>query len=320
MAEYMPPEAIAAQKKLVDFTSELGRQVEPEDVRERRKTDNSIPDPNQYAWWHGRFETAAKLAYGEYLRSLPDDEEGEEDNKEEITETQSEEQISESEVPEAPQEEFSEQYPDSADPFDDDPPPIPPTTESNAVELNDNGFDDNESAPPQEIEREGEEIIKLYNSEGLSEPARIIPKVVLVNYLFDCSVCIIDAFDNSRSFRAKSTGFYATSERKVITERFEYIVDYGDTEIPDPVMEAPNRFAVEETKTVIDLKIVSHGGDALLSAPFPEPRNDTIYLVSRSFIEAAREAGRSTKDLIYATKYKGDTRSEIIVEQFQRRL
>ncbi|MBR5419296.1 hypothetical protein IK110_03555 [Candidatus Saccharibacteria bacterium] len=305
MAEYLPPEAIKAQQKLVELTRELGREVTPADVRERRKIDDSIPDPNQYAWWHGIFEEAAKKAYREYLRELPDDEDEEdeeEDNKEEATEVESEKEP----------EEDSEQYPDTSDPFDGDPAPI---LESRLPvhEINLSNDEDEQPEPQEEIEHEGDEIVKLYNSEHMSKPARP-PKVSLINYLFDCRVRVIDSrFNDGRFFYAEDTGFYATtSEREVTTSKIDYLTDSLDEEIP-------NQFVVERTNCAFKLVITSHERGVPLVIPFPGPCDDTVYIVSRSFAEAAREAGRTTNDLIFAKDYEkvnDGNHPEIIVTLF----
>ncbi len=48
---------------LVKKTKELDRQVTASDMLKDKEKDESIPDPNDYGWYYGKFDDAAKQAY-----------------------------------------------------------------------------------------------------------------------------------------------------------------------------------------------------------------------------------------------------------------
>jgi len=49
--------------KLVEKTKKLGRQVTASELLEDKKKDDRVPDPNDYAFYYGSFDEAARLAY-----------------------------------------------------------------------------------------------------------------------------------------------------------------------------------------------------------------------------------------------------------------
>ena len=48
---------------LVEKTKKLDRQVTASDMLKDKEKDESIPDPNDYGWYYGKFDDAAKQAY-----------------------------------------------------------------------------------------------------------------------------------------------------------------------------------------------------------------------------------------------------------------
>lgn len=328
--EYVQEAEYNAFMKLLDLTRELGHQISTKEAIAKHEEDDSFPTPNAIArcMAFSDFSDAASKAYTIYKRELPDDDEEEE---EPITEDEPEaiidpptEVIAESapeptpeeepqDEPEStPEEEPQEEYTladTECDPFDEGPDSILeaglPVHELNAP---DNG----EGPSEPEEDEDDDSTVKVYVNDKRSQIV-LPPTVSLVNYLFNCLVRVPDLGFKNEYFYAEDTGFYAEAsepDNKITETKY-----FASSSIEDSC----NLFVVKRPNPPI-LEIVSQGYDEQIRIPFPGPRKDICYIVSRPFAEAARAAGRTTDDLIYIGEYERitDTKyNEILVKEFR---
>ena len=292
--EYVQEAEYNAFMKLLELTRELGHQISTKEAIAKHEEDNSFPTPNAIArcMAFSDFSDAASKAYTIYKRELPDDDEEEE---EPTTESK-------------PQEEY-DLADTECDPFDEGPDSILeaglPVHELNAP---DNG----EGLSEPEEDENDDSTVKVYVNDKRSQIV-LPPTVSLVNYLFNCLVRVPDLGFKNEYFYAEDTGFYAEAsepDNKITETKY-----FASSSIEDSC----NLFVVKRPNPPI-LEIVSQGYDEQIRIPFPGPRKDICYIVSKPFAEAARAAGRTTDDLIYIGEYEritGTKYNEILVKEFR---
>ena len=294
--EYVQEAEYNAFMKLLDLTRELGHQISTKEAIAKHEEDDSFPTPNAIArcMAFSDFSDAASKAYTIYKRELPDDDEEEE---EPITEDE-------------PQEEYT-LADTECDPFDEGPDSILeaglPVHELNTP---DNG--EVPSGPEEDEDEDDDSTVKVYVNDKRSQIV-LPPTVSLVNYLFNCLVRVPDLGFKNEYFYAEDTGFYAEAsepDNKITETKY-----FASSSIEGSC----NLFVVKRPNPPI-LEIVSQGYDEQIRIPFPGPRKDICYIVSRPFAEAARAAGRTTDDLIYIEEYEritGTKYNEILVKEFR---
>ncbi len=296
-SDYIPDEGYRAYMRLLELTRELGHPVTAEEAKKAREKDSSFPAIADFLSWtqFNDFYDAARKAFRQYERELPEVEEPE--VEEEVTPPES--ASTESETP-----------PEETPPEEEPPEETIPSEEE---------FPEDEVPP---VEVPVEELPPYYSEcdpfdEG-ADPAPLYPvnppKVNLINLLSDCLIRIVDPRYPGDFFYAENSDFYAeASEPDEQTTDVAYLID-------SPVEgDPPNVFKVARPVSPIKLEIV-RSEDESIRIPFPGPRRDILYLVSKSFAEAARAAGRSTDDLVFVMdgdfeRVKGSKYNEIIVEK-----
>lgn len=324
--EYVSEKEYEAFGLLLDFTREEKCQISVEMATKKRNEDSSFPAINSFACCaaFSDFSDAARKAYAMYQRELPDDEEEEsvtevkpeaiiEPPAEAATETEPSPEEEPQDDPESsPEKTPREDYDPSdteCDPFDEGPDSILeaglPVHELNAP---DNG----EGSSEPEEDEDDDSTVKVYVNDKRSQIV-LPPTVSLVNYLFNCLVRVPDLGFKNEYFYAEDTGFYAEAsepDNKITETKY-----FAGSSIEDSC----NLFVVKRPNPPI-LEIVSQEYDEQIRIPFPGPRKDICYIVSKPFAEAARAAGRTTDDLIYIEDYEritGTKYNEILVKEFR---
>lgn len=292
--EYVQEAEYNAFMKLLELTRELGHQISTKEAIAKHEEDDNFPTPNAIArcMAFSDFSDAASKAYTIYKRELPDDDEEEE------------EPITESE----PQEEYT-LADTECDPFDEGPDSILEA----GLPVHELNTPDNGEGPSEPEEDENDDsTVKIYVNDKRSQIV-LPPTVSLVNYLFNCLVRVPDLGSKNEYFYAEDTGFYAEAsepDNKITETKY-----FASSSIEGSC----NLFVVKRPNPPI-LEIVSQGYDEQIRIPFPGPRKDICYIVSRPFAEAARAAGRTTDDLIYIEEYEritGTKYNEILVKEFR---
>lgn len=295
--EYVSEKEYEAFGLLLDFTREKKCQISVEMATKKRNEDSSFPTINSFACCaaFSDFSDAARKAYAMYQRELPDDEEEPQGEPEPTPEKE-------------PQEEYT-LADTECDPFDEGPDSILeaglPVHELNAP---DNG----EGSSEPEEDEDDDSTVKVYVNDKRSQIV-LPPTVSLVNYLFNCLVRVPDLGFKNEYFYAEDTGFYAEAsepDNKITETKY-----FAGSSIEDSC----NLFVVKRPNPPI-LEIVSQEYDEQIRIPFPGPRKDICYIVSKPFAEAARAAGRTTDDLIYIEDYEritGTKYNEILVKEFR---
>ena len=285
--EYVSEKEYEAFGLLLDFTREKKCQISVEMATKKRCAAFSD------------FSGAARKAYVMYQRELPDDEEEEsatEVKTEAIIEPPAEVAIETELSPE--EEPQDEPEPPSGDEPQDDPESSPEKTPREDYDPSDTECDPFDEGPDSPLDT------------GIFVPS---PMVSLTNYLFNCLVRIPDPGSKSGYFYAENSGFYAeASEPDDKTTETKYIARSS-------IEDTYNLFTVKRPNPPI-LEIVSQEYDEQIRIPFPGPRKDICYIVSKPFAEAARAAGRTTDDLIYIEDYEritGTKYNEILVKEFR---
>ncbi len=287
--EYVSEKEYEAFGLLLDFTREEKCQISVEMATKKRNEDSSFPDINSFACCaaFSDFSDAARKAYAMYQRELPDDEE-----EESTTEVKTEAII------EPPVEAVTETEPSPEEEPQDEPESSPEETPREDYDPSDTECDPFDEGPDSPLDT------------GIFVPS---PMVSLTNYLFNCLVRIPDPGSKSGYFYAENSGFYAeASEPDDKTTETKYIARSS-------IEDTYNLFTVKRPNPPI-LEIVSQEYDEQIRIPFPGPRKDICYIVSKPFAEAARAAGRTTDDLIYIEDYEritGTKYNEILVKEFR---
>lgn len=348
--EYVSEKEYEAFGLLLDFTREKKCQISVEMATKKHNEDSSFPTINSFACCaaFSDFSDAARKAYAMYQRELPDDEEEEsatevkteaiiEPPAEATTETEPSPEEEPQDEPEPPSEEEPQDEPEppSEEEPQDDPESSPEKTPREDYDPSDTECDPFDEGPDSILEA-GLPVHELNapdNGEGSSEPeededddstvkvyvndkrSQIVlpPTVSLVNYLFNCLVRVPDLGFKNEYFYAEDTGFYAEAsepDNKITETKY-----FAGSSIEDSC----NLFVVKRPNPPI-LEIVSQEYDEQIRIPFPGPRKDICYIVSKPFAEAARAAGRTTDDLIYIEDYEritGTKYNEILVKEFR---
>lgn len=311
-SDYIPDEGYRAYMRLLELTRGLGHPVTAEEAKKAREKDSSFPAIGDFLSWtqFNDFYDAARKAFRQYERELPEVEEPE--VEEEVTPPESASTESETPPEETPPEDVpsvedtptedalpedtspEDALPEDTSPEDDTPPVEIPTEEIPSYEAECDPFD------------EGADPAPLYPVNP--------PKVNLINLLSDCLIRIVDPRYPGDFFYAENSDFYAeASEPDEQMTDVAYLID-------SPVEgDPPNVFKVARPVSPIKLEIV-RSEDESIRIPFPGSRRDILYLVSKSFAEAARAAGRSTDDLVFVMdgdfeRVEGSKYNEIIVEK-----
>ena len=311
--EYVSEKEYEAFGLLLDFTREEKCQISVEMATKKRNEDSSFPDINSFARCaaFSDFSDAARKAYVMYQRELPDDEEEEsatevkteaiiEPPAEAAIETEPSPEEEPQDEPEPPSEEEPQDEPEppSEEEPQDDPESSPEKTPREDYDPSDTECDPFDEGPDSPLDT------------GIFVPS---PMVSLTNYLFNCLVRIPDPGSKSGYFYAENSGFYAeASEPDDKTTETKYIARSS-------IEDTYNLFTVKRPNPPI-LEIVSQEYDEQIRVPFPGPRKDICYIVSKPFAEAARAAGRTTDDLIYIEDYEritGTKYNEILVKEFR---
>ena len=332
--EYVSEEDYKAFRQLLDLTREKKCRISVEMATAKHNEDSDFPAPNSFARCaaFSDFSDAAHRAYVIYQRELPDEEEEEEPTTEAepeviieppaeaVTETGPDPEDGPQDEPEPPSEEEPQDEPEPPSEEESQDEPEPPSEEEPQDNPEEEPQGDTEpspeEAPPEEYDPSDTECDPF--DEGPDSTldtglATSSPTVSLINYLFNCLVRIPDASSKNGYFYAENNGFYAE-----VTES-----DGGTTEMKyiarSSVEDTYNLFTVKRPNPPI-LEIVSQDYDEQIRIPFPGPRKDIYYIVSKPFAEAARATGRTTDDLIYIEDYEritGTKYNEILVKEFR---
>ena len=298
-SDYIPDEGYRAYMRLLELTRELGHPVTAEEAKKAREKDSSFPAIADFLSWtqFNDFYDAARKAFRQYERELPEDEKPEDEKPEEQAapredaSTENVTSVEDTSTEDALPEDTSQE---DALPEDDTPPVEIPIEEIPSYEAECDPFD------------EGLDPAPLYPVDP--------PKVSLINYLPDCLIRVVDPRYPGDFFYVENSDFYAEA-----SEPDEQMADTAY--LTDSAVEGdpPNVFKVRRPVSSIKLEVVS-SEDEGIRIPFPGPRRDIIYLVSKSFAEAARAAGRSTDDLVFIKdgeyeRIEGRRYNEIITER-----
>ena len=340
--DYIPEEGYNAFMMLLDLTKELEHKVSREEAEARYRKGGNFPAPSDFNRWmvFNDFFDAANKAFERYLKELPS--EGGDEEKDEAeaplaeaeaeaeaaaeaqtevvaeaptdvkaeaiieppaeaaTETESSPEEEPQDEPEPPSEEEPQDEPEppSEEKPQDDPESSPEEAPREDYDPSDTECDPFDEGPDSPL------------NTGIFVPS---PMVSLTNYLFNCLVRIPDPGSKSGYFYAENSGFYAeASEPDDKTTETKYIARSS-------IEDTYNLFTVKRPNPPI-LEIVSQEYDEQIRVPFPGPRKDICYIVSKPFAEAARAAGRTTDDLIYIEDYEritGTKYNEILVKEFR---